>query len=194
MSFIPVFKIGLWNAWILMVIFLAATTFLPPLINKEKMEKWMEGEPTGSELNRRTKIVHRITHLVIMPFTLIYSIFLPFKLGTLWFSIGLPICLLATVICIMFTISYITAPLGRPITKGVYAFSRHPGYFGFFLLCVGIGIACASWVFLLCALAWIVTWNFGIGEEERILLEKYGDPYREYMNRTPRWIGFSKRR
>ena len=194
MSFIPAFEIGLWNAWILMVIFLAATTFLPPLVNKGKMEKWMEGEPTGSDLNRRLKTVHRITHLVIMPLTLLYSIFLPLKVGTSWFLIGLPICLLALVISLMFSLSFITAPLGQPITKGVYAYSRHPGYLGFFLLCVGIGIACASWVFLLCALTWIVAWHFGVGEEERILLEKYGDPYREYMNRTPRWIGFSKRR
>jgi len=51
-----------------------------------------------------------------------------------------------------------------------------------------------AWVFLLCALVWIVSWHFGIVEEERVLLEKYGDAYGEYMNRTPRWIGFPKRR
>ena len=193
MSFIPTLKIGMWNAWILMVLFLVATTFLPPMVNKEKMEKWMEGEPTGNELNKRLKTVHRITHLVIMPFTLIYSIFLPFKVGTLWLIVGLPICLLALIICLMFGISFITAPLGQPITRGVYAISRHPGYFGFFLLCVGIGIACASWLFLLCALVWIASWHFGVVEEERILLEKYGDAYRAYMIRTPRWIGLPRR-
>jgi len=93
---------------------------------------------------------------------------------------------------LMFSISFITAPLGEPITKGVYAISRHPAYFGLFLGFVGIGIACASWVFLLCALVWIVSWHFGVVEEERILLEKYGGAYKEYMNRTPRWIGFPK--
>jgi len=94
----------------------------------------------------------------------------------------------------MFGISFSTAPLGEPLSKGVYAISRHPGYFGFFLGLVGIGIACASWVFLLCALVWIVSWHFGVVEEEHILLEKYGDAYREYMNRTPRWIGMPKSR
>jgi protein-S-isoprenylcysteine O-methyltransferase Ste14 len=192
MSFIPAFEIGLWNAWIFMVLILAATTVLPLLIDKEKMGKRAEGEPTWSELSKTSKIVLVITHIMIMPFTFFYSIFLPLKLGTLWFYASLPICLLALVMGLMFGISFATASLGEPISKGIYAISRHPGYFSFFLVCVGIGIACASWVFLLCALVWIVSWHFGVVEEERILLEKYGDAYREYMNRTPRWIGFSK--
>jgi protein-S-isoprenylcysteine O-methyltransferase Ste14 len=156
------------------------------------VEKRVEGEPTGSELKKTTRIAVVITHIIIMPFTLIYSIFLPLKLGTLWFFAGLPICLLALVMALMSSISFSTAPLGEPLSKGVYAISRHPGYFGFFLGLVGIGIACASWVFLLCALVWIVSWHFGVIEEERILLDKYGDAYRDYMERTPRWIGFSK--
>ena len=191
MSFIPAFEIGLWNAWIFMVLLLAAGT-LPLYIDNEKTEKRSEGEPTGSELNKNIKTAQVITHLMIMPFTLIYSIFLPLKLDTIWFYTGLPICLLAIVMALMFSISFATAPLGEPISKGVFAISRHPGYFGFFLGCVGIGITCASWVFLLCALVWIVSWHFGVVEEERILLEKYGETYREYMNRTPRWIGFPR--
>ena len=192
MSWLPAFKIGFWNAWIFMVLLLAPITVFPLLIDKEKMEKRMEGEPTWSELTKTSKIVFVITHMMIMPFTFIYSIFLPLKLGTVWFSAGLPICLLALVMSIIFTISFITAPLGEPISKGVYAISRHPGYFSFFLMCVGIGITCASWVFLLCALVWIVAWHFGVVEEEHILLKKYGDTYRKYMNRTPRWIGIPK--
>ena len=191
MSWSPAFDIGLGNAWIFMVLLFTAG-FVPLYIDKEKMEKRAEGEPTWSELNKTAKIVFVITHILIMPFTFIYSIFLPLKLGTLWFFAGLPICLLALVMGLMFGISFATAPLGEPMSKGIYAILRHPGYFSFFLMCVGIGIACASWVFLLCALVWIVSWHFGVIEEERILLEKYGDAYREYMNRTPRWIGFSR--
>ena len=192
MVFIPACQIGLRNAWIMMILFLAASmAFLS--IDKEKSGKRGEGEPTWSELSTTAKVVFVITHMMIMPFTLVYSIFLPLKLGTLWFFVGLPIYLLALAMGIMFSISYATAPLGEPMSKGIFTISRHPGYFGYFLACIGIGIACASWVFLLCALVWIVSWHFGVVEEELILLEKYGDAYREYMNRTPRWIGFSKK-
>jgi protein-S-isoprenylcysteine O-methyltransferase Ste14 len=34
--------------------------------------------------------------------------------------------------------------------------------------------------------------QIGVIDEERFLLEKYGDAYREYIEQTPRWIGVPK--
>ena len=191
MSIVPEFNIGLWNAWILTVI-LHAFAFVPLSIDSKKVERRMEGEPKGDEQKRVTRIVNTITHFIIMPFTFIYSLFLPIKLGTWWFYTGLLIYILGLVFVYLFGISFAKAKLDEPISKGIYAVSRHPGYLGFFLAYLGIGIACASWIFLLCALVWIVSWQYGVVEEERILLEKYGEAYRKYMNRTPRWIGIPK--
>ena len=47
---------------------------------------------------------------------------------------------------------------------------------------------------LLTIMAWVIPeinylW---LTEEERHLLKLYGDVYRDYMNRTPRWIGIPK--
>jgi protein-S-isoprenylcysteine O-methyltransferase Ste14 len=193
MSIVPALEIGVWNAWILVVILLAVA-FVPPAIGSEKAEKRMEGEPTGSEQNRVMRRATIITHVIIMPFNLIYSIFLPIELGTWWFYSGLLVYLLGLVAVLMYSISFATAPVDEPLRKGVYAISRHPAYLGFFLAYAGIGIACASWVFLLCALVWIVSWHFGVVEEERELLDKYGEAYRHYMNRTPRWIGLPRRK
>ena len=193
MTLIPAFKIGLWNAWILVVLLLAAGT-LPLYTGNEKTQERCEEEPTASELSKTTRIAHVITHLVILPLTLIYGIFLPLKLGTSWFLAGLAVYVLGLLMSLMAAISLSTAPPGEPMTRGVYAISRHPWYLGYFVAYVGIGIACASWLFLLCGLVWIVAWHFGVIEEEQILLEKYGDAYREYLNHTPRWIGFPKAR
>ena len=191
MSLVPAFEIGFWNAWILMVVFYAAA-FVPLSLNSEIAEKRMEGEPKGSEQKKLTRNVYVITHVIIMPFTLLYSIFLPLQLGTWWFYSGLLIYLLGLVTVFMTSISFSSAPLDEPLSKGVYAISRHPQYLGFFLAFAGIGIVCASWVFLLIALVWIISWYFGVVEEEHILCERYGDSYRQYMDRTPRWIGFSR--
>jgi protein-S-isoprenylcysteine O-methyltransferase Ste14 len=57
---------------------------------------------------------------------------------------------------------------------------------------IGIGIACASWLFLLLGAIAQILQNILLDAEERWCLEKYGDAYREYMNRTPRWIGIPK--
>lgn len=191
MSIAPALEVGIWNAWILIVLLLAAA-FVPPAIASERVEKRMEGEPAGSEQPRVAKRANLITHAVIMPFTLIFGIFVPIKVGTWWFYAGLLVYLLGLAMVLMYGIAWATAPLGEPLNKGVYAISRHPAYMGFFLAYVGTGIACASWVILLCAVVWIVSWHFGVVEEERILLEKYGEAYRQYMDRTPKWIGFPK--
>jgi protein-S-isoprenylcysteine O-methyltransferase Ste14 len=154
----------------------------------------MEGEPAGSDQDRVTRIVTVITHGVIIPFTFLYSIFLPIQLGTWWLIAGLPVYLIGLLIVLMSSISFATEALSEPLSSGADAISRHPMYVGFFLAYAGIGIAGASWLFLLCAFVWIVSWRFAVDEEERILLEKSGEAYERYMDRTPRWIGFPKAR
>ncbi len=121
-----------------------------------------------------------------------YSIFLPLKLGTVWFYVGLPICFLSLVIGFITIVSFTTTPIDELVTKGAYRISRNPAGLSSFLMEVGIGIACASWIYLLYAIVDIILGHILVGAEERFLLEKYGDAYREYKNRTPRWIGIPK--
>jgi len=155
---------------------------------KERTKRATQSMP----LTKTKKRLALSTHAVIMPVAAIYSIFLPLKIGTAWLYAGLLIFALSMVITVMTSISFATTPLGEPVTRGVYRISRHPIYLSAFLLYVGIGIACASWVLLLLAVAWIVLWHIVVPAEERFLLEKYGDAYRKYMDRTPRWIGIPK--
>ena len=80
-------------------------------------------------------------------------------------------------------------PLGEPGVKGLFRFSRHPIVLSSFLIFIGAGIASASWVFLLFSIVLIILSAILITAEERSCLEKYGNTHREYMNKTPRWIG-----
>jgi len=193
MSLVPDFELGLWNAWILVVLQFLLNTVFPVLINKETMKKMDLLAPYRKPTPHHTKKVLALsTHAIIMPFTIIYSIFLPLKLGTVWFYVGLPICLLSLVMNVIASIDIATTPIDELVTKGTYSISRNPIYFATFLMYVGIGIAGASWIFLLCGVAWIIIWHFAVKAEERFLLEKYGNAYREYINRTPRWIGVQK--
>ena len=186
MSLIPVFEIGLWNAWIIMVLsLLTAHAFLVPFLdNREAMKRTTQSVP----LSKTEKILSLSTHVIIIPATVVYSIFLPLKLSTVWLYVGLPICFLALVIRIITTFNFATTPFDKPVTKGVYRISRYPIYFSQFLLYVGISIACASWVFLLCAVLWIILWHIVLPSEDRFCLKKYVGIYRECMNSTSRWI------
>jgi protein-S-isoprenylcysteine O-methyltransferase Ste14 len=191
LSLVPAFDIGIWNAWI--IIALLFLTYVPgQIINKEAFNKVNEGW-ASEQWSRTNRILANATHTIIIPLTTIYSVFLPLKLGTVWFYIGLPLCLLGLLLNLMAGINVANIPFAeKPITKGIYRFSRHPAYLGGFLLYFGIGIASASWVYILLALAWIIMWGIAVPSEEQSLLKKYGDAYRKYMKRTPRWIGIAR--
>ena len=194
MTLIPAFEIGIWNAWILQVLsflILSAPNILMSKEEKERVNRGSESAPL-SKLSKSEKWLALSTHVVIMPLVFIYSIFLPLKLGTAWLYVGLPIIALALIMSLIATYNFAATPLGEPVTRGIYRISRHPFYLSGFLLYAGTGIACASWVLLLGAMLWIIFWQIAVPGEERFLLERYGDAYREYMARTPRWIGIPK--
>jgi len=191
MSLIPAFQIGLWNAWILIALNFSTSMFAS-LINKEGVARAMGRGENAPRSSRTQKIVLLITHGIIMPATMFYSIFLPLKLETAWLYIGLPISFLAMIISFMAGVSFATTALDDPVTRGIYRMSRHPIYFAGFLINLGVGIACSSWIFIVCALLWIICMQIGVIDEERFLLEKYGEAYREYIEQTPRWIGMPK--
>jgi protein-S-isoprenylcysteine O-methyltransferase Ste14 len=191
MSLVPAFDIGIWNAWILQVIFFIVLSLPNLFMSKEEKERVNRGTES-MPLSKTKKRLALSTHVVVMPFTVLYSIFLPLKLGTVWLYIGLLIFTLALVMSLTTTHNYATTPLGKPVTKGIYRISRHPIYLNGFVLYIGMGIACASWIMILCAVLWLVLLGIVVPTEERFPLEKYGDSYRDYMNRTPRWIGIPK--
>ncbi len=182
MSLIPVFEIGVWNSWILAIIVLLFA-ILPDLVFKDFTKKM------GRE--DETKKISIFTRILLFGL-LIYAIFLPLKLGTAWFYTGLAIYLMGFIIGIIAIGNVASTPLGKPFTKGLYRYSRNPMYICQIIIFVGIGIASASWFYLLLSAIFIVMTYFMVLAEERLTLDKLGDAYREYMNRTPRWIGIPK--
>jgi protein-S-isoprenylcysteine O-methyltransferase Ste14 len=191
MSLIPAFDIGIWNAWILWVL-MFLSMIIPNFFMSQEAKERTKRATQFVPFRGTEKILAYSTHVVIMPLAIIYSIFLPLQIGTAWFYTGLVIFALALVMSLMATINFAATPVGKPVTKGVYRISRHPVYFSGFLLYIGIGIACASWVLLLCAVLWIVFFHIVVPTEERFLIRQYSDAYRKYMKRTPRWIGVPK--
>jgi protein-S-isoprenylcysteine O-methyltransferase Ste14 len=190
MSLIPVFELGLWNAWIFMVPALLALLLCFPVMMKKEAPGGPSRVPCKSKI---TLLVATLSKIVFFP-AVVYSVFLPLQLGTMWLYVGLPITLIGLVGIILVLIAWIKTPAGQPVTRGVYRFSRHPMYIAMVLILLGVSVISASWVFLLFAIitAVGVTRPFSVKIEEAQCLGHYGAAYREYMNRTPRWIGIPK--
>jgi protein-S-isoprenylcysteine O-methyltransferase Ste14 len=185
MSAVPAFEIGVWNAWI----FLLYHSLPMPLMMLARKESMQEASKAHSEIERKLYPVVWILWFAAV----IYSIFLPLQVGTVWFYVGLPISLVGSIAYAAVFVSHFTTQMEKePLTRGLYRYSRHPMYVTQFVVFIGVGIACASWVFLLFTLAYTIFSGMLVTSEENHCLEMYGDAYREYMKRTPRWIGIPK--
>jgi protein-S-isoprenylcysteine O-methyltransferase Ste14 len=184
MSLIPEFELGLWNAWIFTLPMIVLSIFVAKILGKRG-----SGETPG--LTKKEKTVFVIYHFIFLA-SCAYSIFLPLKLGTFSFYAGLLIYLLGMLIETLTLLSFYTTPLDKPVTKGVYSISRNPMYVGDFFINISISVACLSWIFLLVAIVAVILEHNIVVAEERACLKQYGDAYREYMNKTPRWIGIPR--
>jgi protein-S-isoprenylcysteine O-methyltransferase Ste14 len=182
---IPVFEIGIWNAWIFMLM-----NFLPmPIIMRVHKGVLEDSMRSYSKAHKTLNYIE----WVLWGLAFLYSIFLPLRLGTIWSYIGLPIALVGLVAFVMVTVSFVTTPIGeKPITTGIYRYSRHPMYITQLVMFIGVGIASASWLFLLLTIVYTGLGFIYASSEECACLEKYGDAYQKYMERTPRWIGLPK--
>ena len=116
MSAIPAFEIGVWNAWILSLL-VFVTMFTPNLFPSEEGKKSNKRLESFVPCTRTEKILAWSTHLVIWPFVILYSIFLPLKLGTAWLYVGLLIFVVGLAIQAMITISVANTPLDEPVTR-----------------------------------------------------------------------------
>ena len=149
------------------------------------------GLPSEMKTSRQYRVVSYVS-MAVDTMAVAYSIFLPLKLGTIWFYAGLAIFLTGLVVLAAATVNFARTPMDVPVTKGMYHYSRHPLYLASLLIYFSVGIASASWVFLLVSVVQSVSIRIAAVGEERFCLEKYGDAYREYIDRTPRWLGLPK--
>ena len=188
MSLVPAFEIGVWNAWIFMI--WPWVAMLAVRLVGLDVYRRASGQPE-MKISHRYSVVSYVS-MVIETMAVAYSIFLPLQLGTIWFYAGLAIFLTGLVVLTTATVNFATTPMDVPITRGIYHYSRHPLYLASLLIYFSVGIASASWVFLLVFVLQAVSIRIAAVGEERFCLEKYGEAYREYIDKTPRWLGLPK--
>jgi protein-S-isoprenylcysteine O-methyltransferase Ste14 len=183
MSLIPAFDIGVWNAWIFSVFTFLHVGLVAMVVRKDIGKKMDHQKEEQKRLN-----IASILWIII----LLYSIFLPLKLGTAWLYTGTALYVVGTVFLTLFFMDVAATPPGQPFTRGAYRYSRNPMYIGMFVQFIGTAIAAASWLLLLLTLMIMVAMWAVVVVEERTCLKRYGETYRDYMNRTHRWLGLPK--
>ena len=87
-------------------------------------------------------------------------------------------------------LNFKNAPLGKPITSGLYRISRNPQMLTIYIAFLGICLAIGSGIELIILSISIIGGHFRILSEERKLLEQYGESYEAYKKKIPRYFLF----
>ncbi|UCE29028.1 MAG: isoprenylcysteine carboxylmethyltransferase family protein [Candidatus Bathyarchaeota archaeon] len=74
------------------------------------------------------------------------------------------------------------------ITTGPYKRVRHPLYAATLLFLIGQALISDNWLFLVIVLATVPGFIVRIEKEEGMMIEEFGDEYRDYMKRTGRLL------
>ncbi len=75
------------------------------------------------------------------------------------------------------------------VDTGPYRLIRHPSYSGALVMFLGMGLAMTNWAALLAIMAGAaIGYGYRVHVEEQALCADLGEPYRDYMRRTRRFV------
>jgi len=185
MPIAPEFEIGIWNGWWFTVAYLAIHVILFFLVPREAFKRLL----TRPKLDKKDKLLFSIQQILYFGI-MVYVAFVPLKLGTPWFWIGLAVFSLGMVGYVVAMVNFASTPPDQPVVKGLYRISRNPIHVMSDVAWFGAGIATASWVILVANAVLCILMHNTTRAEERFCLERYGQSYRDYMAQVPRYFLF----
>lgn len=183
MELFPTLKIGWLNGWVLLAIQLLIQGGLLLVFPKTVVARlfdrsgWSVKQRFFTVLGKLFALVCLVL-IVLTPLKINAGGFIP---GLVGFAAGL--ALLAASM-----LAFRATPPGQPVTRGVYRVSRHPQIVALFFIFLGICLATGSGAALLALLISRALQHFGILAEEEVCLKQYGEPYRAYLQRVPRYL------
>jgi protein-S-isoprenylcysteine O-methyltransferase Ste14 len=177
--------IRLDNLWVFYVLAYAIALPIQTWANEKR------GEPFDDpEFLFRGKKIFAIAMIWLIG-GLVISLFVPIEFGTT-FILGIFFYLIGLIIVVGTFHSF--ANNRGLVTTGIHKYSRNPGYVGWTLVIFGmslIGWSSSVWsiLFLVYFILTIPYFHWTVLLEEAFLVEKYGNPYREYFDNSPHYLG-----
>jgi len=183
MELFPDLKIGWLNGW-LVVLLLGITEGLLFLVFPKEVVVRLFDRSGWSQKQRVFTIAGKFCALVF----LVLIALNPLKIGQPVFVIGSLLIALGLIGLVKALFDFKNTPLDEPVTHGLYRVSRHPQIVMASLVLLGACIAIGSWLALILLFVARFLEHLGIVAEEEICLEPYGDAYRAYLKRVPRYF------
>ncbi len=184
MTFFPDFSLGWTHAFWFSVLFLATNglviTLFPSHFKKRvlHMPRFKAGLP---------KVLGTLNFFIFQG-QIFLLVAVPIIWGTPWFWVGLVLTAVAYGFYLTALLNYANSSPDEPVTRGAYALSRNPQQIFAILMWIGIGLmtSCGLIVFLSLFQLFSVYPTFIAQEQDCLAL--YGSAYRDYMEKTPRYL------
>jgi len=147
---------------------LKRAAFFAPLIGREKAAYWF----------------YQISNILIF----VYLFFLKITTDPYWFYAGLVTYGLGVLLCLA-SVSNFAKPAENGINlKGLYRVSRNPMYVSYFIYFLGCVLLTQSLLLFVILMVFQISAHWIILSEERWCIKKFGEEYKNYMNKVRRYI------
>lgn len=185
MEWMPDISIGWLNGWIPLAL-LGLTDGILFLVFPQDVVERLFDRSGWSQRQVAFTVISKLCALAC----LVLLALTPLKIGTAVFFVGVALVVLGLAGLAKALLDFRNTPPGRPVVRGIYRLSRHPQIVMSSVVILGGTITIGSWPALLLLLAARLFGHLGIVAEEEVCLEQYGESYRAYMRRVPRYFVF----
>ena len=181
-------KVGVCNLWLSFILGYGIIWVLMAWANKKR------GKPIEDLEMYAVYSKKRMFLLGYLPATALFigSIFVPVHFG-IRFWVGVSIFVSGIILNVISMCSFARFTGGLN-TTGIHRYSRNPMYVGGFLFILGLNligwsISLVNTIFIILSILWVVTTHWWVLQEEYFLETKYGNSFKKYKERVPRYIG-----
>jgi len=185
MEWLPALKLDWSNGWLMLGVFYLIFGVLMLMTPKDIVIKLF----SVSGWSRQQVIFSAIGK----PFSLTclgIIIFSPLKIWQDVFMAGCAVFLVGFTGMMIALFNFRNTPSNQPVTQGLYRISRNPQWISLAIMILGSCMAIGSWLAILLLLIAVVFYHFRILGEERACLNRFGEPYQNYLKRVPRYFIF----
>jgi protein-S-isoprenylcysteine O-methyltransferase Ste14 len=184
---LPDFRIGLLYGWLPLMLYFVGLLLAAASFSRQARARLFKdpkyGMPAGVKLLRLLGQVAMFAWIGMMVFT-------PLKAGALVFPVGVFVYVAGYGIVMIALHHFKHTPAGQVVVTGPYRLSRNPQWVGLVLVLAGAAIMTGIWLYLGIILVVAIIYHLQILAEEKACLEQYGDSFRAYMAKIPRYFWF----
>ncbi len=185
MVFFPTLGIGWVFGWIFLCVWYAIQGLSLLIVPKDVRDRLFEFDRSSWTKGQRASFA---TGKMLGLAFLIVIVLTPINIGSPEFLIGLSVFAIGLLGLVISIHNFQKTPLENPVAIGLYKYSRHPQLVMLLVIGIGLSLALSSWFLLVLRFASFGFQHSGVIAEENECVRRFGDSYKEYLERVPRYL------